>query len=63
MIAPMTPEPPETAVSTVLPDLRAVRLDEMPALTPDALDQVVARVLPGRATQTVALATPFASSI
>lgn len=34
-------------VSTELPDLRALRLSEMPALMPAALDQVVQRVLPG----------------
>lgn len=49
-------------VSTALPDLRAVRLDEMPALTPDALDQVVQRVLPGSSVAPV-LSTAFGSSI
>ena len=57
----MTPEP--QTVSTAQPDLRAVRLDQMPALTPAALDKVVQRVLPGRVTQTVALGTAFGSSI
>jgi hypothetical protein len=49
-------------VSTALPDLRAVRLDEMPALTPIALDQVVQRVLPG-SPATPVLGTAFGSSI
>jgi hypothetical protein len=49
-------------VSTALPDLRAVRLDEMPALTPAALDQVVQRVLPGSSVAP-ALGTAFGSSI
>ena len=49
-------------VSTALPDLRAVRLDEMPILTPAALDQVVQRVLPG-STGAQELGTAFASSI
>jgi hypothetical protein len=49
-------------VSTALPDLRAVRLDEMPALTPAALDKVVQRVLPGSSVASV-LGTAFGSSI
>jgi hypothetical protein len=49
-------------VSTALPDLRAVRLDEMPALTQAALDAVVQRVLPG-SFRTPALGTAFSSSI
>jgi hypothetical protein len=49
-------------VSTALPDLRALRLGDMPALTPAALDQVVQRVLPGPSVAPV-LATAFGSSI
>ena len=49
-------------VSTALPDLRAVRLDEMPARTPAALDKVVQRVLPGSSVA-LALGTAFGSSI
>jgi hypothetical protein len=49
-------------VSTALPDLRAVRLDEMPALTPAALDKVVQRVLPGSSVAPV-LSTSFGSHI
>ena len=49
-------------VSTALPDLRAVRLDEMPALTPAALNKVVQRVLPGSSVASV-LGTAFGSSI
>jgi hypothetical protein len=49
-------------VSTALPDLRALRLDEMPALTPAALDKVVQRVLPGSSVAP-ALGTAFGSSI
>jgi hypothetical protein len=49
-------------VSTALPDLRAQHLDEMPALTPAALDQVVQRVLPGWSV-TPALGTAFSSGI
>ena len=62
MITPMTPEPPDAPVSTVLPDLRAVRLDQMP-LSPATLEQVVRRVLPGRPVQTVTLGTSFGSSV
>lgn len=46
----MTPDAP---VSTALPDLRVIRLDDLAALTPAALDDVVQRVLPGRPVQTV----------
>ena len=60
MITPMTPDTP---VATALPDLRAVRLDQMPALSPGTLDRVVQRVLPDRGTETVAVGTAFASSI
>ncbi|MGI8452044.1 MAG: hypothetical protein ACR2MP_33650 [Streptosporangiaceae bacterium] len=49
-------------VSTALPDLRAIRLDELAALTPAALDKVVQRVLPGTPVAP-ALGTAFASSI
>jgi hypothetical protein len=49
-------------VSTALPDLRTVRLDEMPALMPVALDKVVQRVLPGSSVAPV-LGTAFGSSI
>jgi hypothetical protein len=49
-------------VSTALPDLRALRLDEMPALTPAALDQVMQRVLPGSSVTPV-FGTAFGSSI
>jgi hypothetical protein len=38
---------PTNEVLTALPNLGAVRLGEMPALMPAALDQVVQRVLPG----------------
>jgi hypothetical protein len=34
-------------VSTALPDLSAVRLDEIPALPTETLDQLVQRVLRG----------------
>jgi FXSXX-COOH protein len=49
-------------VSTALPDIRAVRLNELAALTPAALDQVMRRVLPG-SSATPVLGTAFASSI
>lgn len=49
-------------VSTALPDLRTLRLGEMPALTPAALDQVVQRVLPGSSVTSV-FGTAFGSSI
>lgn len=49
-------------VSTALPDLRAVRLDEMPALPTAALDQVVRRVLRSSPTAPE-LGTAFGSSI
>ena len=44
LIGAMTPT---AEVSTALPDLRSVRLDELAALTPAALDEVLQRVLPG----------------
>lgn len=53
---------PDTPVDTALPDLRAVRLDEMPVLTPGAVDKVVRRVLPG-SPETIELGTAFSSSI
>jgi hypothetical protein len=53
---------PTDEVSTALPDLRAVRLDELPALTPAGLDRVVQRVLPGSSVAPV-FGTAFASSI
>jgi FXSXX-COOH protein len=53
---------PTDEVSTALPDLRAVRLDEMPALPTGALDQVVQRVLHG-SPMAPALGTAFGSSI
>ena len=56
----MTPEP--QTVSTAQPDLRAVRLDQMPALAPAALAKVVRRVLPG-SPETVELGSAFSSSI
>jgi hypothetical protein len=49
-------------VSTMLPDLRAFRLEELPALTLAALDKVVQRVLPGLSV-TPMLSTAFGSSI
>lgn len=49
-------------VATALPDLRKVRLDEMPSLTPATLDKVVQRVLPGTPAAPV-LGTAFASGI
>jgi FXSXX-COOH protein len=49
-------------VSTALPDLREVRLDELAALTPAALDKVVQRVLPGSSGAPV-LGAAFGSSI
>lgn len=49
-------------ISTALPDLRAIRLEEMPALPSAALDQVVQRVLRG-SPMTPALGTAFGSSI
>jgi hypothetical protein len=53
---------PTDEVSTALPDLRTIRLDEMPALTPAALDKVVQRVLPGSSVAPV-LGSAFSSSI
>ena len=50
-------------METVLPDLRAVRLDNLAALTPAALDEVLRRVLPDRPVTTVKLGTAFGSSI
>lgn len=50
------------AFSTSLPDLRAVRLDELAAVTPAALNEVVQRVLPGTPVAPV-LGTAFGSSI
>ena len=47
----------------MLPDLRAVRLGEMPALEPEALAKVIQRVLPRDAAETVTLGTAFASGI
>ena len=54
----MTPAPATTA----LPDLRAIHLDELAALTPAALDEVVQRVLPGTPAAP-ARGTAFGSSI
>jgi hypothetical protein len=53
---------PTNEVLTALPDLRAVRLDELAALTPADLDEVVQRVLPGPPVAP-ALGTAFGSSI
>ena len=53
---------PETPVVTALPDLRRISLDEMPALSPGAVDKVVRRVLPG-SPETIELGTAFSSSI
>jgi hypothetical protein len=53
---------PTDEVSTALPDLRAVRLEEMPALPTAALEQVLQRVLSGSCT-VPALGTAFGSSI
>ena len=52
-------------IPAALLDLRAVRLDEMPLLSPAALDQVVRRVLPVTATAPAAPVpgTAFGSSI
>lgn len=52
---------PTDDVSTALPDLQAVNLDELAALTPAALDQVVERVLPGSSVTPVP-ETAFSSS-
>ena len=49
-------------VSTALPDLRTLRLGEMPALTPATLGQVVQRVLPASSVAPVPGAA-FSSSI
>lgn len=43
-------------VLTVLPDLRAVPLEELSALMPEALAMVVQRVLPGSRTPSVSVA-------
>jgi len=53
---------PNDEASAALPDLRAVRLEEMPALPTAALDQLVQRVLGGSSTEP-ALCTAFGSSI
>jgi hypothetical protein len=53
---------PTTEVSTALPDLRSVRLDELAALTPAALDEVLQRVLPGTPVGP-AIGAAFGSSI
>ena len=53
---------PNDEASTALPDLRAVRLEEMPALPTAVLDQLVQRVLSGSST-VPALGTSFGSSI
>ena len=55
--------PAPAPVATALPDLRGVRLDELAALGPATLGNVVARVLPGRPVETVALEPHFSSSI
>lgn len=52
----------ETQKVTAIPDLRAVRIDDMP-LTPAALDEVLQRVLPGRPVVTITLDAAFASGI
>lgn len=52
----------ETQKVTAIPDLRAVRIDDMP-LTPAALDEVLQRVLPGRPVVTITLGAAFASGI
>ena len=53
---------PTKEVLTALPDLRSVRLGELAALTPAALDEVLQRVLPGTHVGP-ALGTAFGSSI
>ena len=52
---------PPALVPTQLPDLSSVSLAEMPDAA--VLDEVVARVLPGRPVETVRPGTAFSSSI
>ena len=58
MITLMTPDTP---VPAVLPDLRAVRLDQ--TLTPATLDKVARRVLPDRPVRTIRPGAAFSSGI